>query len=376
MKYLIPFLALILCLPASGQDSIIDWLEVQRSSYQGIDTTARDALTAVAGDVIYNTTNTRFEWYNGSAWGALGGTGAPTDATYLTTSANGSLSAEVVVSALSGNLTIAGNDAAARTITFGQQVTNADVIAFDVPIANFTIGGVVPATVSGTQTLTNKTLTTPALTLTQSAAPTPTAEGVIEWDSDDNVLKIGDGATTVTLSPAAGAWEHVSSQTASASTQLDFTDLSATYTAYMFVLEDLLPSTDDTAVRMFVSTDNGSTFKTGASDYAWIAHGIDTTADVSTSSSGSTVIQLTPTGVGTAAGEDGVCGTVMVVRPNSTAKTKIMADLNYFNASTELTMARSGAVYKTAGATNALRFKFSTGNITSGKIHLYRLKES
>ncbi|MDX8438341.1 hypothetical protein [Mesorhizobium australafricanum] len=37
-------------------------------------------------------------------------------------------------------------------------------------------------------------LTQPTLTLKQSAAPTPTAEGDIQWDTDDNVLVIGDGA--------------------------------------------------------------------------------------------------------------------------------------------------------------------------------------
>ncbi|RUV90237.1 MULTISPECIES: hypothetical protein [unclassified Mesorhizobium] len=34
----------------------------------------------------------------------------------------------------------------------------------------------------------------PTLTLKQSAAPAPTAEGDIQWDTDDNVLVIGDGA--------------------------------------------------------------------------------------------------------------------------------------------------------------------------------------
>ena len=37
------------------------------------DTTARDALTSVAGDIIYNTTTTKVEAYTGSAWIQLGG---------------------------------------------------------------------------------------------------------------------------------------------------------------------------------------------------------------------------------------------------------------------------------------------------------------
>jgi len=37
------------------------------------DTTARDALTSVAGDTIYNTTTAKVEYYDGSAWQETGG---------------------------------------------------------------------------------------------------------------------------------------------------------------------------------------------------------------------------------------------------------------------------------------------------------------
>ena len=36
-------------------------------------TTQRDALTSVAGDVIYNTTDSKVQVYTGSAWEDLGG---------------------------------------------------------------------------------------------------------------------------------------------------------------------------------------------------------------------------------------------------------------------------------------------------------------
>ena len=32
------------------------------------DTTARDALTSAAGDMIYNSTDSKAQFYNGSAW--------------------------------------------------------------------------------------------------------------------------------------------------------------------------------------------------------------------------------------------------------------------------------------------------------------------
>lgn len=44
-------------------------------------------------------------------------------------------------------------------------------------------------------------LTQPTLILKQSAAPTPTAEGDIQWDTDDNILLIGDGAAAQTFVP-------------------------------------------------------------------------------------------------------------------------------------------------------------------------------
>jgi hypothetical protein len=45
------------------------------------------------------------------------------------------------------------------------------------------------------------TISTPTLTLKQSATPTPTAEGDIQWDTDDNVIAIGDGAATQLFLP-------------------------------------------------------------------------------------------------------------------------------------------------------------------------------
>ena len=34
-------------------------------------TTERDALTSSAGDVIYNTTDSKVQFYNGTSWGDL-----------------------------------------------------------------------------------------------------------------------------------------------------------------------------------------------------------------------------------------------------------------------------------------------------------------
>ncbi|WP_189350067.1 hypothetical protein [Mesorhizobium sp. M1E.F.Ca.ET.045.02.1.1] len=69
------------------------------------------------------------------------------------------------------------------------------------------------ATAPLSNTFNSPTIVTPALTLKQSAAPAPTAEGDIQWDTDDNVLAVGDGAATqifvpIPASTAAGDVEY------------------------------------------------------------------------------------------------------------------------------------------------------------------------
>ena len=38
---------------------------------KNVTTTQRDALTSVAGDMIYNTTDNKVQFYNGSTWNEL-----------------------------------------------------------------------------------------------------------------------------------------------------------------------------------------------------------------------------------------------------------------------------------------------------------------
>ena len=101
-----------------------------------------------------------------------------------------------------------------RTITLPELASN-DVFVF----------------VAATQTLTNKTLTDPTvnagggtLVLPQGASASQTAEGSIFWDTDDNLLSIGDGAGRKVFV------DTTSTQTLSAKT-LDNVTLTGTLTA-------------------------------------------------------------------------------------------------------------------------------------------------
>ena len=75
----------------------------------------------------------------------------------------------------------------------------ADAIAAN---GDLTCNGVVDADVADALTIAGGTIGTSAITLVQGTAPTPTSEGVIEWETDDDHIIVGDGSAAVEFVPA------------------------------------------------------------------------------------------------------------------------------------------------------------------------------
>lgn len=121
-------------------------------------------------------------------------------------------------------------------------------------------------TLTGTQTLTNKTLTGPAvnnptLVLKQSSNPTPTAEGAVEWDTDDNAIVVGDGVGSKVFR----TYELIRSApiAASGQTSILFTDIPAW--AREINIDYILLSTNGTSNLGIMLGDAGGVENTGYS---------------------------------------------------------------------------------------------------------------
>ncbi len=146
--------------------------------------TTLNASGAIAGAGLTSSANVSPSANDGAA---LGTTSASWSDLFLASGgvvnwANGN----VTLTHSSGLLTIAGGDL---------QVSSAGTNTASV------------ATLAATQTMTNKTLTsatltTPTLTLKQSASPTPTASGDVQWNTTNTSITVGNGSSQTTFLPA------------------------------------------------------------------------------------------------------------------------------------------------------------------------------
>lgn len=233
-------------------------------------------------------------------------------------------------------------------------------------------------TVGGSQTLTGKSLTDPlisagggALILPQSASPTPTTEGDIRWDTDDNRLVVGDGSGQQIFYPGASGLTLIQTQTVSGVASVAFTGLSSTYSHYILKMANVVPATDATDLWIRTSSNNGSAYDAGASDYAWTRTG-NTDAAVTAGAGGDVADAQISIAIGLDnAATASLGGTVELFEPASSARyKKIFAEVSYDRDASTIAMFVTGGKRISATAVNAFQVLMSSGNI-SGTFTLY-----
>ena len=152
---------------------------------------------------------------------------------------------------------------------------------------------------------------------------------------------------------------------------------SSKYDSYEFVFNNVVPATDQVYFWCRFSTDGGSSYDNGASDYEWFV--ITTThnnPDIEDYDQSDSEISLNGVVVtsnqsqGSDATEGGICGRAEIMLPNNSAYfTKI--GWRIWGHNDKPNSQFGVGLRKTAQDTDAVQFLFSSGNIESGTIKVY-----
>ena len=201
-----------------------------------------------------------------------------------------------------------------------------------------------------------------------------------------NAVTIADaGAFSVSL----GSMVHIKTLTASASATLSFvhgTDgvvLDSTYPIYKFEFINIHPANDDIEFTFNLSTDGGSNYnvtKTTTMFYSYHNEADSLTAlEYSTTRDLAQSTAFAQLAVSIGNGNDESCsGTLNLFNPSSTTFIKhFISNIHLYDwnvgGSRNMFVAGYG---NTTSAVDAVRFQMTSGNIDSGKIKLYGIKDS
>lgn len=177
------------------------------------------------------------------------------------------------------------------------------------------------------------------------------------------------------LPPVQIAAQPIEVCTASSSATLDFTNLSG-YKAVMFVISGILPANNGDQFYARISTDNGSTWKAGASDYRWCTFDIGSNGGTGAAGSNGDAQMYITGATGNTATVGGInTGTMLVSNLDSSAIDKAFTvDTSKFNGTNFVRSSGLGLYAGSQAEINGVRFFFSTGVIASGSIIAYGWK--
>lgn len=174
-----------------------------------------------------------------------------------------------------------------------------------------------------------------------------------------------------------GAWQLISSATASSSSEVAFTsNIDSTYDVYVFIGVGIAPATDDVGLVMTVSHDGGSTY--ASTNYDANLH-IRDESGVADNTGDTTQWSIagnnTGQNIGNASGE-AVDFEVRLYTPSNAAIHRFMGESTWLGTNTVPHRGESYGCQKTTSAINAVKFTMTSGNIASGTFYMYGIKKS
>lgn len=252
----------------------------------------------------------------------------------------------------------ADNTFAGRTITGTANevtVTNGDGVSGAPTLS-------LPAAMTFTgKTVTGGTFTQPTITLKQGTSPTPTAEGDIQWDTDDDAIVVGNGSTQKVFRPS--SWELIEARAISGATQYAaFTDLSAyrmlRVTAY------IKPVSNSVVLNYSVSTDNGSNYVEGPTTHYTYSRIYQATTTVSgIADTSEAIASVNQTNMDNS-GFNYLTLNMDIFEFNKGRESPYMIK-SAWTASGSFAQTVKHGIHDGTSARNAFRFQFTSGNIAA-----------
>ena len=196
-------------------------------------------------------------------------------------------------------------------------------------------------------------------------------------------------AVTSASSIPSGALTHIKTLTASSSATLSFVDgssdvvLDSTYPIYKFEFINIHPASDGVDFQFNMSSDSGSNYnvaKTSTWFYAYNSYAISGLNGVEYNGSfdlaQSTSDQILTNNIG-ADNDQSASGSLFIFNPSSTTFVKhFIANINTYHGANQSVNSFISGYGNTTSSINAFVFKMVSGNIDSGTIKLYGIKDS
>lgn len=186
----------------------------------------------------------------------------------------------------------------------------------------------------------------------------------------------GTGGPGATGASGSSDWVLLATVTASNQGSVDFTSgITSTYNSYEVVFSHVIPITDAVSLYFLTSTDAGSSYDAGASDYSWVrrvtALNVGATQSITGDDADAQIVLVAAVGNNT--GET-VSGKLRFFRPSAALPLYAVWEIVYrADDGIEYLLTAGGSRVASADV-DAIRFIMNSGNISSGVFKLYGLK--
>ena len=202
-----------------------------------------------------------------------------------------------------------------------------------------------------------------------------TAPNQVPTNADLGKLAYQDSIVTA----AGGGLEFISSTDISNASTFVFTGFDASkYDIYKLFFSNLTLQTDNAQLTMVTSTDGGSNYDTGSSDYTRAQFYMQQAYGQFTGTlSGVSAMGVSGSGQGTASGEEGGSASeITIFSPHLAQYTQFHVRCFGITGASEPYHFMGSYNRSSAADVNALRFQSSSGNIASGTFNAYGMVNS